>query len=429
MAIAVAADNSGGGKVLGMWADRLDRTEKGKPIDCWQNVVRILTGHPEWIDTLGADTFAKRIELRSLTPLGHKPGDIWGAMDNMALGMWLASQCGLLVKRPDTIDQAVGYVASRKPFHPVQEYLDDLEWDGKCRVIDWVPRLLGAPTTMYHMLVGQFFMVALVQRVYEPGCQMRAVPVLEGPQNVGKSSAVRALAEPWFADTPFHVGHKDSYQQLHGQLVYEISELESFTRAEAAQVKAFIASREDYFRAPYDRAPQKHLRQTVFMATTNASQYLKDWSGNTRFWPIKCGTRVDFDALADERDQLFAEALVHYNAGEPSFPTREDQKKWFADQQEERVQGHPWEDLIATWLNENTFPSTTVATVLMDACKVDPGRMNLNGQDAQRVGQIMSRIGWARRRTSKPGRPWEYLRPAPEPKPAREPGSDDDVPL
>lgn len=427
MGLSVAADNSG--RVVGLWERGLDRTDKGKPIDCWQNVVRILTGHPEWMHALGADTFAKRIQVMSLTPLGHEPGATWGNQDSMALGMWLSAQCGLLVKRPDTIDKAVAYVANLKQFHPVQDFLDGLQWDGTQRVLDWVPRIFGAPMNAYHMLVGQYFLVALVKRVYEPGCAMRAVPVLEGPQNIGKSSAVRALGEPWFADTPFHVGNKDSYQQLHGQLIYEISELEAFTRAEAAQVKAFVASREDYFRAPYEPAPKKHPRQTMFIATTNATQYLKDWTGNTRFWPIKCGTRVDFDGLAAERDQLFAEAVHRYQLGDATFPTSEQEKAWFAAEQDERVQGHPWEDLIADYLHENTFAFTTVANVLMDACKVEPGRMNLNGQDAHRVGQILHRLGWQRRRSSKPGRPWEYLRPAQAEAGSRQPGEDDDIPL
>jgi putative DNA primase/helicase len=182
-------------------------------------------------------------------------------------------------------------------------------------------RYLGAVDTPYHRLVGRFFLINLVRRVYEPGCIMRSVPVLEGAQDKGKSTALRLLAQPWFSDTPFKVGDKDSYQQIQGVMVYEISELESFTRAEATAVKAFVSSTEDNFRAPYERQNEKHPRQTVFAATTNAVEYLKDWTGNTRFWPLACGQEIDLDGLADAREQLLAEALALYRHGERTYPT------------------------------------------------------------------------------------------------------------
>jgi hypothetical protein len=122
---------------------------------------------------------------------------------------------------------------------------------------------------------------------------------------------------------------------------------------------------------------------------------------------------------------------MRYQMGEGTFPREAFQRQLFAVQQDERVQGHPWEDLIGSYLHESTAPSCTVAEILVDVCKVEPGRMNLNGQDAQRVGEILQRLGWHRRRSSKPGRPWEYKRPQPEKTTAeREPGSDDeDIPL
>lgn len=418
-------------KVVGLWSERLARSGRDeKPVDCWQNVVTILQGHPEWQQALGADTFAKQIVVRTMTPCGHEPGTLWSEQDHFKLGLWLRQHCGLLIKNPKTIADAVGYAALENPFHPVQDFFNALEWDGKERWLDWLPKYLGAPLDLYHMLVGQFFLVALVQRVFEPGCIMRAVPVLEGEQETGKSTAVRILGRPWSADTPFHIGNKDTYQLLHGQLIYEINELQAFTRAEAAQVKAFISSPEDYFRAPYDRGPKKHPRHTVFVATTNARQYLKDWTGNTRFWPVRCG-EIDLRGLERDRDQLLAEAVVRYHMGEGTFPREAFQRQLFAVQQDERVQGHPWEDLIGSYLHESTAPSCTVAEILVDVCKVEPGRMNLNGQDAQRVGEILQRLGWHRRRSSKPGRPWEYKRPQSEKTTAaREPGSDDeDIPL
>jgi hypothetical protein len=120
--------------------------------------------------------------------------------------------------------------------------------------------------------------------------------------------------------------------------------------------------------------------------------------------------------------------------GEPTYPQDAWSRKLFSEAQDERVQGHPWEDLIGHYLHESTANAVTVSELLVDVCKVEPGRMNLNGQDAQRVGQILQRVGWQRRRSGKPGRPWEYVRPkvtpTGQPEAMREPGSDDeDVPL
>jgi predicted P-loop ATPase len=263
------------------------------------------------------------------------------------------------------------------------------------RVASFAHQYLGAEDSPYHRLVSQFFFINLVRRIFEPGCQMRSVPVLEGPQNRGKSTALRLLAQPWFSDTPFRVGEKDAYQQIQGIWLYEISELESFTRAEASAVKAFISSRDDNFRAPYARQNEKHDRQTVFGATTNAQEYLKDWTGNTRFWPLLCGT-IDLEAIARDRDQLIAEAVALYLRGERSHPSREEEDELFAPEQDQRLMPHPWLPLIEGWLIGKS--EVTVLDILSDCIKLDMNRVSPTGAEAQRVGQVLSALGWVKRR-------------------------------
>lgn len=400
--------------------------------DCRENVIYILRDHPAWRGVLGADTFAKTLVVRRPSPLGQAVGAEWTQDDDVRLGLWFAAQREqLLVRSPDTLRQAVQHVARLASFHPVREFLDALAWDGRARVDSWTARLLGAPDAPYPRLVGRFFLINMVRRIYDPGCIMRSVPVLEGPQDKGKSTFLRILASPWFSDTPFKVGDKDAYQQIQGVLLYEISELESFTRAEATAVKAFVSSTEDNFRAPYERQNEKHPRQTVFAATTNAVEYLKDWTGNTRFWPLPCGEAIDLDGIAAERDQLMAEAVALYRDRAPTYPTHEQQARLFKPEQDRRMMPHPWQDMIADELEHGldfrARETVSIREVLHDIVKVDLAKINPQGSEAQRVGQIMHALGWRKQRASGQSRAWVWARPVAET--TEENDADDSIPF
>lgn len=397
------------------WRRRLVTTNAGLK-DCRENVIYLLRDHPAWRGVVGADMFAKRIVVRARSPLGHEPGAEWTANDDIALGMWLQEQERLLIRSPDTLAAAVRYAAKLAPFHPVREYFDGLRWDNKARVDAWMPTFLGAEDTPYHRKVGRYFLINIVRRIFEPGCVMRSVPVLEGAQDKGKSRCLKALADPWFSDTPFKVGDKDAYQQIQGVLLYEISELESFTRAEATAVKAFVSSQVDNFRAPYERMNERHPRQTAFAATTNATEYLKDWTGNTRFWPVLCGQRIDLDGVAAAREQLFAEAVALYRLGERAFPTPEEQAELFGPQQDARMMSHPWLELIVDYLNPSggRKDEVTVTELLLDCLGLKADRMNPQGAEAQRAGQILHSLGWTKVRAGSTRRTYKWVRPLDE---------------
>lgn len=401
--------------------------------DCRENVIYILRDHPAWAGVLGADTFAKTIVTRAPSPLGHPAGAEWTADDDIKTALWFADQREqLVVRSPDTIRQAVQHVAKLHSFHPVREYFDRLVWDLEVRGLTWTARYLGSPESEYTQRVGLYFLVNLVRRVFEPGCIMRSVPVLEGPQDKGKSTALRILAQPWFSDTTFRVGDKDAFQQIQGCLLYEISELESFTRAEATAVKAFISSVEDNFRAPYERQNEKHKRQTVFAATTNAVEYLKDWTGNTRFWPLPTGEVIDLDGLQSAREQLLAEAVVRYREGERTYPTADEQQRLFKPEQDRRMMMHPWQDLIADELDNHLdfrfVDTTSVRAILSGIIKLDMAKVNPQGSEAQRVGQILHALGWKKRRATEGARVlgWVWARPIP---PQVKPDVDDPIPF
>ena len=382
---------------------------KDAPKDCRENVVYVLRDHPEWRGALGIDTFAKKIIARKPTPLGHQPGDEWTPDDETTLGLWLTEQAGFSVRSLETISHGVRHVALVHQVHPVRDYFNSLEWDGVQRVDSWVVKYMSCEDVPYSRMVGMFFLLNMVRRIFEPGCVMRSVPVFEGAQNKGKSRALWTLTNPWYSDTMMRIGDKDSYQALQGVMCYEVSEMDSFTRSEASAVKAFISSTEDNFRAPYERAPTKHKRQTSFAATTNAAEYLKDWTGNTRFWPLAIGNRIDLDGLAEVRDQLWAETVVLYRAGERAYPTPEQERTIFKAEQDKRVIVHPWNDIVAEYCAGLTGAVTT-REVMRDALKIDLSRINPQGGEAQRVGQILHGLGYSKHRLSTGMREWVWKR-------------------
>lgn len=420
------------------WARQLWRTEFGIK-DCRENVIYVLRDHPAWAGVLGADTFGKQIVVRKPSPLGQPAGTVWSQDDDMRLGLWLVeARPRMLIRSTDTLRAAVQYVAKLAAFHPVREFLEAIVWDRVPRVDTWLPDYLGTKDTQYARLVGRLFLINMIRRIYEPGCIMRSVPVLEGLQDKGKSTALRMLSQPWFSDTPFKVGDKDAYQQIQGVMLYEISELESFTRAEATAVKAFVSSTEDNFRAPYERQNEKHPRQTVFAATTNAQEYLKDWTGNTRFWPVDTGAVIRHEELGARREQLLAEALVLYRQGERTYPTPEQQKTLFKPEQDKRLQVHPWMDLIDEELTHNIdFRSRTTVTVreiLSGIVKFDMSKLNAQGAEAQTVGKALHALGWKKvRLNDDDSRQWVWKRPQAEPdEPAARPAvaeEADDIPF
>jgi hypothetical protein len=173
----------------------------------------------------------------------------------------------------------------------------------------------------------------------EPGCKFDYCPVLEGPGGLRKSTLVEVLATTaWYADTPFEIGKgKESQEQVQGVWLYELGELSQMGKAEVTAVKAFITSKVDRYRPAYGRVIEEHYRQCVLVGTTNENTYLRDRTGNRRFWPIAVRKVILTEWLAKWRHQLFAEAYAAYMAGAEYTPTREAEERLFVPQQDARL--------------------------------------------------------------------------------------------
>lgn len=394
----------------GGWKDQLARTENGSLIAHMQNVELILGNDERWSGVIAFSAFSSKIVKLRTPPYGGGTGD-WGDIDDIRVMKWLAQQYNLRVKASSVIE-AVSVVAHDHAFHPVRNYLNQLEWDRVPRLDTWLNTVMGVAQSGYSAKVGKRWMISAVARVMRPGCKADSVMILEGGQGEGKSTAMSILGGDWFMDTPFALGDKDGFQAIRGKWIIELGELDSFNKAESTKAKQFFSASTDTYRESYGRRTNDVPRQCVFVGTTNQDEYLKDATGNRRYWPVAC-TKVDLEQLREIRDQLWAEAMFCYEAGEIWWVNR-DETAMFSEAQDERFVVDEWEGPILNWLEESQIGETTSGSeVLASALKLDFGHWGKPEQ--MRVGAIMHRLGWRRVRLpalAKSGqRPWAYKKP------------------
>lgn len=274
-----------------------------------------------WPGLLAYDLFSHRIKkMRDQPgePVSRHGEDRWEDVDQDTLAHNLST---ILEEDVPTekLTQAVSICAHRCEVQPVREYLARCreDWDGVSRIRDFL-RAIGARETKAHRLEVAFWLAGAAARGYssEP-VKLDSMLILEGPQGIGKSSVVKILGGEWTMDTPLDLESKDAYVQLQGSWIIEWPELTSFVKSTPEKLKAFLSKTYDDFRMPYGRNTVRQIRQCAFIGTTNDSMYLKDSTGNRRFWPVKCDQgRVDFGWLRANRDQLWGEAMELMSAYE-----------------------------------------------------------------------------------------------------------------
>lgn len=221
---------------------------------------------------------------------------------------------GLRVTDRD-LREAVTIASKQNTFHPIREALRSFEHDGLARVETLFIKYLGCPDDEYHRETARLFMIAAVARIMEPGCKFDYAPVLVGGQGIGKSTFVETLSMGWFGELSADFSNDQKLaEQMLGCWIMEMAELVSMTRSEVEPAKQFLSGRSMTVRMAYDRHPTEYPRQTVFMGTTNNPDFLKDDTGNRRFWVIQCGNKqIDIVKLRTELAQLWAEAVAMYD--------------------------------------------------------------------------------------------------------------------
>lgn len=308
------------------WEATLKTDSKGNIKSTIKNVVIIMMNDPQLIGTVARNDFKERPVLIHDTPW-HKVqdklnGDVWTDTDDAQLRLYIEECYG--IEKVSKIYDATNIVADEQHFHPVRDYLQGLEWDGIDRLETAFIEYLGAENNEYVRAVSRKMLVGAVARVMEPGCKFDYMTVLVGKQGLGKSSFIAELAGAWFSDTLTCISGKEAYEQIQGFWLIEVAELSAMRKMDIEAIKHFITKRVDSYRAAYGRRVEDHPRQCILIGTTNSTAFLRDDTGNRRFWPVQVTKKFKIgDINKTEIDQLWAEALYLYRKGEPLYLPRE----------------------------------------------------------------------------------------------------------
>jgi putative DNA primase/helicase len=332
------------------WENLLDKTAKGVVRTTLRNAAVALRQHPVLKGKLAFNEFADVAVVRGPLPWNQAEKRHWSEHDDLAATEWLQEQ-GIHVGSR-VAHEAAQLVAYENRFHPVVEWLESLEWDQQARLETWFTTHLGVPASPIANAFGHKFLVSAVARVERPGCKVDHMPILEGIQGMLKSTALQTLVgDEWFADQIADLGTKDSAQDLRGKWVIELSELSAIRPHQVESVKAYVSRRVDHYRPSYGRRSADFPRQTVFVGTTNAKEFLSDGTGGRRFWPVQC-TKIDMPAIIRDREQLWAEAVHCYHLGEKWWLTQDALTLAAEHEQELRRIEDPWEAIISDWLDQ-----------------------------------------------------------------------------
>jgi putative DNA primase/helicase len=376
-------------------------------------VISALTHLPEWAGVLALDELEQRIVFRRGPPFEGGAGRPLCDRDLDGIRYWFEEAHGVVLRKANVVD-AVRIVASRSAFHPVRDYLRGLSWDGAPRASRWLEDFAAVvPKSPAHAdlvrTMAAKWLIGAVARAMRPGCKVDTMLILEGAQGIGKSRALRALAgERFFCDSAIDFGSKDAFQTIQGVWIYELAELDALLRRETSVVKAFLSRPSDRFRPPYGRMTEHVERSVVFAGTVNHGGYLRDPTGNRRFWVVRCEGPIDVAGLAALRDQLWAEAVQRYRAGE-SWHLSDADEALLGEEHEERREIDPWEETFAAWVAARDSAATFTMSHILESA-LGMRAQSGNPRVTVRAHAILTRLGFERRRRGALPRLHHYVR-------------------
>ena len=368
------------------------------------------------------------MEINGEVPWKH-PSKFWRDADDAQLISYVDAHYGTFTQRH--YDVAVMKVSDDRSYHPIREFIAGLpDWDGVNRVDTLLIDYLGAEDNEYVRAVTRKTLCAAVKRVLNPGCKFDSMLVLNGPQGVGKSTLISRLAGEWFSDS-LNLGDtkdKTAAEKLQGYWILEIGELAGLKKAEVETLRSFLSRQNDIYRAAFGRRATPHLRQCVFFGTTNAeSGYLRDTTGNRRFWPVKTpggSARRSWQLTNEEVLQIWAEALAYVHHGEKLYldpgmeqlAKSEQREAMESDEREGLVRDYldtllpeNWDEMDVferrSFLNGSEFGGQphegSVKRVSVSNMEIwcecfGKERANLRRTDSNELTSIVTRLGWKR---------------------------------
>jgi predicted P-loop ATPase len=380
------------------WLTKLIRKggKKAPPKTILANAVIPLRMSKHWRGVLHYNSFSHVIEVHKQPPWPEERDPnwkmrAWTDYDDMMLTEWLQQRA---IDVPTRLaSDAVFTVAKENSYHPVKDYLDKLQWDEKPRLEKMLHTYFGADDSTYHTAIGMRWMVAGIARILNPGpdCKADHVLILEGEQGLQKSTALRVLSTPWFLDDLRQFGSKDAAMKIAGRWIVEIAELTAMNETTSEACKTFFGQTMDSFRPPYGRRVIDTPRQCIFAASTNKNVFLKDDTGDRRYWPVLC-TRIDVEAIKNDRDQLWAEAKALYMRGQQWWLDTPELKALAEEEQRMRFESDPWESSVRSFLRERQkITPEEILTGYFDFDLEDVTRAMRN-----RMSSILRHLKWSR---------------------------------
>lgn len=368
----------------------LVRDDKDRPIWNVANAITLLTTHSDWQGVLAFNRFTVKREVLKPMP-GQRGTDYPRALDDddyTAVQQWF-NRNGFPRASSEIVGQAVRTACRSLSYDPLIDYLDGLKWDGKQRAANWLATYTGAENSDYVQEAGRRWLISAVARAYKPGCKADHMLVLEGTQGRRKSTALAALAgAEWFSDALPPMNTKDASSYLRGRWIVEVGELEAMRR-EVDAVKAFLTRQVEHFRPAYGREEVSEARRCIFAGTTNKDDWQRDETGGRRFWPVKVGV-IDGEAIERDRDQIWAEAVAMFKAGERWWLEGKVEQEALA-QAADRQSDDPWRSEI-----EGAVEGLQEVAAKMVLSCIGFLPQGMDQKHTKRVNQELVRMGWKR---------------------------------
>ncbi len=402
------------------WKKDWQLSPAGTPLCNHFNAMICLALHPKMIGLLAYNQMSETVTVHKQVPNGYPSGKLPRPLTDVDVSSIQEEmqRAGLRQIGRGIVQEAITANAILTPYHPIRAYLDNLEWDGVPRINGWLSRYMGVERSAYADAIGGMFLISMVARIYDPGCKNDHMLILEGKQGIMKSQACAVLAGDYFSDGLPDLRGGDAVRlsmHLRGKWLIEVAELSSFSTTEASHLKRFLTQQVERFTPKYGRVEVTEPRRCTFVGTTNEHKYLKDSTGGRRFWPVEV-TTVDLPGLRAARDQLFAEAVARYRAGDHWWPDAAFEAEHVKPEQTQRVEIDPWEDRIAAWLEGGPaidrdgnpieafgFQQTrarvdeiTCSALVEGALFIEIGKQSV--RETRRAGAILVAMGWTQKR-------------------------------
>ena len=274
---------------------------------------------------LNDPNYSGKIEFNELTQMRTLDRKEWKDVTENRIKLYLEKKYSL-VTSIDSINQVCSIIADDNSYHPIKEYLHSIQWDGIHRIKSVFTDFLGATDNLYTQSVAVVTFTGAVARILNAGVKFDTCTVLTGGQGVGKSKFIAKIAvkPEWFTDGVTTFDGKDFYESIQGKWIVELGEGTAFQKSIKERSKQAITSQHDFYRKPYGRNPEQRPRQCVFFGTTNNYDFLKDETGDRRYYPIdvniaKANKSIDKDLTPEYISQLWAEAVHLYKHGQSIY--------------------------------------------------------------------------------------------------------------